>query len=312
MPKEHEIGTKARLLRVQRMLLDQPNRYTIKELAELTDASPDTIRNIFQDLINAGFALKYDSRYRYEFIVNKPYKQLKNLLHFSEEDQSLLHQAIDQIAPHSERARKLKMKLSSLYDYQRLGYSYLRKPHLTKVDMLLQAKKEKKVVILRDYSSSNSNQISDRQVEPFHISPPDDTVQTFDVDKKQLRHFRLSRIKRVQLTDITWQYEGHHNIMLTDPFRIVDNQQVLVHLKLKIGAKNELEERFPLTKSYITEAPEDDVFDFQCNVNHKYLGLSNFILGFHHQLVEVVYPDALKDHLKSEITALKNKIFQEN
>lgn len=301
MKKEHEHGTKTRILLVQRAILEQPYRYTIKELSERFDVNPDTIRNDIRDLKNAGFGLRPDERHRYGFVIDKPLKQLKDLLHFSEEDQALLHQAIDQIAQHTERGANLKKKLAALYDYQRLGYAYLRKPHLTKLDLLLQGQKEKKVVLLRDYSSSNSNVISDRYVEPFHISPPEDTLQAFDVDKKILRHFRFSRIKRVQLTDTNWQFEGHHNIMRTDPFRIVDNQQVLVRLKLKIGAKNELEERFPLTKSHITEANEEGIYDFQCMVNHKFLGLTNFILGFYHQLVEVVYPDLLIEHLKNEV-----------
>ncbi|MCB0649928.1 MAG: WYL domain-containing protein [Saprospiraceae bacterium] len=305
MKKEHEHGSKTRILLIQRAILEQPYRYTIKQLADQFGVNPDTIRNGFRDLKNAGFSLRTDERHRYGFVIDKPLKQLKDLLHFSKEDQALLHLAIDQIAQHTERAANLKKKLASLYDYQRLGYAYLRKPHLTKLDLLLQGQKEKKVVILRDYSSSNSNIISDRFVEPFHVSPPEDTLQAFDVDKKILRHFRFSRIKRVQLTDTDWQFEGHHNIMRTDPFRIVDNEQVLVHLKLKIGAKNELEERFPLTKSYITEANEEDIYDFQCNVNHNFLGLTNFILGFYHQLVEVVYPEQLIIHLKNEVNNMK-------
>lgn len=296
-----EYGTKLRLIRMLIAILENPFGYTKKRLSEIYDCSEDTIKNDFTVFKNAGLFLEKDSRHRYQFKVEKSIKQLKDLLHFSEEDQIMLYQAIDSLDLNNNKQERLKKKLSSLYDFKRLGHAYLRKPYLTKVDMLLEANEHKKIAILKDYRSSNTNEITDRKVEPFHISPSEDTVQAYDVEKKGLRHFRISRIKKVVLIKENWEYEGHHNIMRTDPFRIVDNNQVPVHLRLKIGAYNELVERFPLTKSYLEETEEDEVFDFQCNVNHRFLGLTNFILGYHHQLVEVLEPESLLEHLREQI-----------
>lgn len=305
MHKEAEFGTKSRLLNVMLAIIESPKMHTKKALAERMGVDPDTIKKDIEAFRNAGFVIEQDSKYRYFFVEEKRFKQLKDLLHFSEEDQALLMNAIDSIHIKDGRSRKLKRKLASLYDYRRLGHAYLRKPYLTKVDLLLQAKEEERQVVLVAYRSSTSNTTSDRLVEPFHIDPPADTLQAFDVDKKSLRHFRISRIKKVKLTDQNWEYNGHHNIMRTDPFRIVDNNQVMVHLRIKIGAYNELIERFPLTKSYLVEAQEDEIYDFQCNVNHKFLGLTNFILGYHHQLVEVLEPESLLTHLNEQVQKMK-------
>lgn len=305
MQKEDEYGTKVRLLRIMLALIERPYGYTKKQLATRYNKDASTITNDFIAFKNAGFVLDHDNRYRYAFQVDKPLKQLKDLLHFSEEDQSLLYEAIDQVAAHTKRGTNLKKKLAGLYDFKRLGHAYLRKPYLTKVDKLEQAKNEKLQVTLRDYSSSNSNTVSDRFVEPFHINPPFDTLQAYDAEKKKLLHFRISRINKVVITDNVWQYEGHHVIKLTDVFRIVDNDQKMVHLRFRVGAKNELEERFPLTKSFIEESDEEGVYDFQCLVNHKFLGLTNFILGYYHQLVEVVSPDILIEHLNNEVKNMK-------
>lgn len=296
-----EYGTKMRLLRIMLAIIDHPKYYTKARLADLYGVDKSTIKNDFRSFKNAGFVFDYDSKFRYYFLEEKPYKQLKNLLHFSEEDQHLLMEAIDQINPHSKKGHSLKKKLSSLYDYHRLGHAYLRKPYLNKIDTLLGAKKDKKQVTLADYRSSNSNNVADRLVEPFDVSPSDDTLQAFDVDKEELRHFRISRIKRVRPTEQDWAFEGHHHIKATDPFRIVDDNQVLVHLRVKIGAYNELIERFPATKQYLEPTADEDVYDFQCKVNHQFLGLSNFIFGFHHQLVEVLEPESLLEHLREEV-----------
>ena len=292
-------------MRVLLAILEYPNGYTKQQLADRYGVSTDTITGDFRAIETAGFVLEKDERHRYAFKTDKPLRQLKDLLHFSAEDQVSLHQAIDNLPVSSERARQLKAKLSSLYDFRRLGHAYLRKPHLTKVDLLMQAKTEKCQVYLIDYRSSNSNAISTRLVEPFHISPADDTLQAFDVDKRTLRHFRITRFTRVQLTDLPWQHEGHHNIMHIDPFRIVDNNQVTVHLRLGVGAYNELVERYPLTRSHIEETDDPNIFDFQCAVNHRFFGLSNFILGFYHQHIEVLEPEGLKAHLREELGRMR-------
>lgn len=302
---EREYGTKERLLRILLALAETPFGYTRKELAVRYGVDRDTIKNDFNTLKNVGFLLEKDEQHRYRLVLDKPYKKLKELLHFTEEDQQLLEQAIDQISPHTRRGEQLKKKLSSLYDYYKLGHAYLRKPYLRKVDALIQAKDEEKVVVLVGYRSSNSNKVEDRMVEPFHVSPPDDTLQAFDLEKKAIRHFRLSRITRVKLLDENWTHKGHHAVMLTDPFRIVDNHQVPIHLRLRVGAYNELIERYPLTKAYIEETEHPDIYDFQCMVNHRFLGLSNFILGNHHQIIEVISPESLKNHLNEIVRNLK-------
>lgn len=298
---EKEYGTRTRTVKVLRALVERPYGYTRRQLAERYNVSSDTIKGDFDAITTAGFVLDRDKNHRYGLAEDKPYQELRSLLHFSEEDQLLLMQAIDQISPHSKRGERLKRKLSSLYDFGRLGHAYLRKPYLKKVDLLEKARKEKRQVILKGYHSSNSNKVSDRLVEPFHTSPPEDSLHAFDLEKQVLRHFRLSRITRVQLTPTAWQNEQRHIVHPTDPFRIVDPNQITVHLRLKVGAYNELIERFPLTRSYIEAAEEPDIYDFQCKVNHRFLGLTNFILGFYHQVVEIIEPESLLDHLKKEV-----------
>lgn len=301
MPEENDEGPRVRIAHLFRILLEQPHRYTIRELADKLGKSADTIEGDFQAIKTAGYQIEADSKWRYAFVLEKPYRQLKDLLHFSEEDQALLYQVIDNLPIGSERAAKLKNKLGSLYDFGRLGHAYLRKPYLNKVDLLEQARQDKKQVVLEGYRSSNSNTISNRIIEPFHVSPSEDTVQTFEIDKNKVNHFKISRITRVRILDQNWSHEGWHNIRRTDCFRIVGNEQVTVHLRLGVGAYNELIERFPLAKGHVEETQEEGIYDFLCPVNNRFLGLSNFILGFHHQGIEIVSPDSLRDHLRTEV-----------
>lgn len=313
--KAHEYGTKTRLLRVLRAIQEQPYRYTKKELAALYEVDKDTIKDDFQAIQNAGFELDYDPKYRYAFAADKPFEDLKALLQLNEQEQLLLLSAIQQLSQPSDKLQQLQKRLTAIFgnrqDYPGAadtpgavstpGPEHWRRPYRTKFQLLQQAQAQKVQVVLLDYRSSNSNEVRDRLVEPFHARIEEDTVQAFDVDKQTLRHFRISRIRRIRMTDMPWAHEREHKVLATDPFRIVDDKQVLVHLRLQVGAYNELVERYPLCKAYIQEdAEQENRYDFQARINHKFKGLTNFILGFHHQVIEVVAPEALRRHLERE------------
>lgn len=304
MANEAEYGHKLRILRIMRALIEHPNGYTKGELADRYQVSRDTIKRDIEAFRSAGFIVDCDNNHRYKFVVNQPLKQLKDLLHFSEEDQLLLSRAIDYVGENSSRAVRLKKKLASLYDYRMLGHTYLRKPYLEKFNQLQEAINEKQQVLLLNYRSSNSNVVSDRLVEPFHLNPPEDILQAYDVNRQNIRYFRMSRIMRIRFSGEPWQYEHRHMVMPADPFRIVDRQQVSVHLRLQVGAYNDLIERFPLAAAFAQPAAEENVYDFQCKVNHRFLGLTNFILGTHHQ-IEVLEPDSLLEHLRSEVEKIQ-------
>lgn len=305
MPIDNEYGTKIRLLRIMRAIMERPYGYTKQHFAKEYGTHEDTIKNDFDTFGELGLELDWDPKRRYAFKVNRSLKKISGLLYFSEEERALLYDAIHNLRTTPERQAHLIQKLHSLYDYSRLGFAYLRKPHLNKVDILEHAKTEKRQVILEGYRSSNSSQVSDRLVEPFHVVPADDMLHAFEIGKRVIRHFRITRFVRVKLTDQPWQYEGYHNIMKTDPFRIVTNNQVNVHLRLSVGAYNELIERYPLTRPHIEATADPNSFDFQCDVNHNFYGLSNFILGFYHLDIQVYAPDTLLDHLRAEVGKMK-------
>jgi predicted DNA-binding transcriptional regulator YafY len=292
-----EYGTKVRLLRIMIALINQPGFYTKRKLAELYGVSIDTIKHDFNALNNAGFLLEYDHRHRYSFVQEKPFLQLQDLLHFSAEDQVLLYQAIDQIIPNDQKRVRLKQKLAALYDYRKLGFAYLSRPHLEKIDQLLYAQAQKKQVLLRDYHSSHSNDIQDRWVEAFHIQAADNTFQAYDLRKKEIRHFKISRVSALEISDRNWEFEGYHQLLQTDPFRVADPNQVEVELIMALAARNTLIEQYPLSRNFVETNPDGITFTFRCLMNHRFLGLDRFILAQHKHILAINHPDSLRRHL---------------
>ena len=308
MAKEKEYMGRTRSLRILFAIVESPYFYTIKRLAERYEVDESTITRDFLAFENAGFGLDYDERYRYALSAEKKYDSLKSLLVFSPKEEEILTEALRSFGANDKAVEKLQNKLSRVYDISKMHNTF-DKNFLTKMDKLEKARSEKKSVILKEYPSTNSNTVSNRTVEAFHISAEDDIVHAFDLEKHAIRHFRISRITKVEITPQLWTHEGHHNIVATDPFRIQDNNQVKIHMRLKVGAYNELLERFPLTRTYLRPAPDggEGLYDLECKVNHRFYGLSNFLLGYHNDIVSIVEPDSLIEHIQKEAKKLLDK-----
>jgi predicted DNA-binding transcriptional regulator YafY len=302
MASEKEYTGRIRSLRILFTIVEAPYVYTKKRLAEKYEVDESTITRDFEAFKTAGFDLDYDERYRYALSAEKKYDNLKSLLVFSSKEEDILTTALQKLGINNKAIENLQNKLSRIYDASKMHNTF-DKNFLTKMDKLELARKDKKVVILKDYPSTNSNTVSHRTIEAFHISPEEDIIHAFDLEKNAIRHFRISRTTKVELTPQYWTQEGHHSIVATDPFRIQDNKQVKVHLRLKVGAYNELLERFPLTRGYLKASPEggEGLYDLECKVNHKLYGLSNFVLGYYNDIVSIIEPESLIEYVQDAV-----------
>ncbi len=303
MNKFNDNSPKYRLLAILKILIESPYQYTKKTLATKYNVDPDTIKKDFDELRDADFNVDYDNKYRYAIVPNKPMEHLEDMLFFTEAEKEILMEALANNAKASEkRTKRMQEKLNTIYDVSKLGSSLFSRTFLSKANLLEQAKQQKKVVKLINYRSTNSSEITDRLIEPFQVSIKEDILHAFEVEKKEIRHFRISRIERVELQDTDWQYETKHNVIATDPFRIVNNNKVRVHILLRVGGYNELLDRFPLTQAYLHPSPnQQGIYEFECDINEKFYGLTNFILGYHEHIVEIVEPESLIDHIRGHI-----------
>ena len=99
---------------------------------------------------------------------------------------------------------------------------------------LTEAIDRKRKVILKGYSSSNSNQIKDRIVVPINLVYNNENLWAYDLEKKEAREFRLSRITDIE-TDI--EDAGYSHAFKkgeADIFRWI-NPKVNYHIRLKMS-----------------------------------------------------------------------------
>jgi predicted DNA-binding transcriptional regulator YafY len=305
MNKFNDVSPKIRLLQILRELLENPYHYTRKKLAQHYDTSTDTIKRDMDELRNTDFNVVCDSQYRYAIAPSKSVEKLEDVLFFTEIEKNILLEALKTTNTNAHRTERIKHKLETVYDVSKLGSSLFSKSFLDKASLLEHAKRQKQTVRLINYRSTNSAEITNRSVEPFWVSTKEDMLHCFDLERQAIRHFRISRIERVETLNDLWANETRHNITATDPFRIVNNTQVRVHIKLRVGGYNELTERFPLTQAYLQPSASDaGIFDFECQVNDKFYGLTNFILGYHEHIVAIIEPDSLLAHIRGHISKI--------
>jgi predicted DNA-binding transcriptional regulator YafY len=307
--KEKEHSSSARALAILHSIIEYPNHYTKADFVRHHNMSEDSIKRDIEAMRTARFDVVQDKKHRYALAMDRKFDKLREMLVFTPKEEALIIEGLQTLNHDKTTAERLMRKMSRIYDVSKM-HNVFNKSFLTKLDRLEEAKTDKKVVILKDYHSTNSSTVTDRQVEVFKISPEDDIIHAFDLEKMKVLHFRISRVSKLTITDIAWSYETRHYEQTTDPFRIHDNEQTHIHIRMDVGGYNALLEAYPVARGYLNSAPDaPNQYDLVCKVNHRFYGLSNFIMGNYRSIVSIYEPESLIDYVRSESEALIQKKF---
>ncbi len=288
-----------RMLRLM-MMLTANSRYSIDELADKLDTSPRTIYRYIDTFKEAGFVVskkgdcfRLDKKSRY-------FKDISQLVHFTEEEAYILNSAIESIDPTNVIKQNLKAKLASVYDFKMLAECVVKGDNAKNVNSLVEAIEEKKQVILHNYTSAHSGSVSDRLVEPLSFTTNYIQIWAYEVSSGKNKLFKVSRIGSVEILGNGWEYEKEHKEGLMDIFRMNSFEKIPVKLKLGLRAASLLVEEYPLGEKFLSPVPD--------NANHfildtwvcGYEGIGRFVLGLLDD-VEILEGDGLKEFLKERI-----------
>lgn len=279
-------------------LLASPRVFTKMELAAylgLKDRS--SVSDHMNHLSAAGITVEYDEHNRYYVIPNTGFKELAYLSPFSDQDKARIRGTLSQLP--SAEATQLSNKLERLMDFQALGLEALRRPELEKMEAVNEAIREQKRVLLINYRSRSSNSERDRKVEIFGLETDVGMIRAFDTEKMRTAHFILGRMDRIRVLDEPWQFTKLHNHHPSDAFSIVNKKKVLVDLTINVTAYNDLIERNPSARQYTRKGAKENTYQFQANVNEKYIGLRQFILA-NWRGVTIHAPEKLREEMVAE------------
>ncbi len=286
-----------RLLRLMK-LLTANNAYSVDDLAERLSISRRTIYRYIDTFREAGFVIKK----RGEFIrldkESPHFKDISQLVHFTEEEAIILRRAIESIDDTNLLKHNLKSKLYSVYDSGVLAETVVKGKNSSNVHTLLEAIEQQQCVVLRGYQSAHGGVVRDRRVEPFAFTTNYVQVWCYDLDDGVNKLFNLSRIASVESLNQPWSSSAEHREGFIDIFRINSSNPVRVKLELGILSYNLLLEEYPLSERDITHMGEDRyLLDTMVS---SYQGVGRFVVGLLDDIRVVESPDFV-EYLKNYI-----------
>lgn len=264
-----------RMLRLMKMLTANTS-YTVDDIAERLDMSRRTIYRYIDTFREAGFVIKKSGNHIRLDKESPHFKDISQLVHFTEEEAVILKRAIESIDDTNLLKQNLKRKLYSVYDNKILADTIVRGSNSATVHTLIEAIEEHKQVILKDYRSSHGGAVRDRRVEPFAFTTNYVQAWCYDTESHSCKLFKLSRIGSVEILPNDWEWESEHNKGFIDIFRMNGNERHPICLKLGILAHNLLVEEYPLAEEYLTQT--DDGWILQTDVA-SYVGVARFVVG---------------------------------
>ena len=282
-----------RMLRLMKMLTANSS-YTVDELAERLDMSRRTIYRYIDTFREAGFVIKKSGSYIRLDKESPHFKDISQLVHFTEEEAVILKRAIESIDDTNLLKQNLKRKLYSVYDNKILADTIVRGSNAATVHSLIEAIESEQQVILHDYRSSHGGVVRDRRVEPFAFTTNYVQVWCYDTESHSCKLFKLSRIASVEILNDEWQHKAAHEKARIDIFRMNGKEQHRVCLELGILSRNLLIEEYPLAEKHLTPIDEEHwLLDTEVA---SYAGVGRFVVGLMDD-IRIIGTPALEQYL---------------
>jgi len=277
-----------RLLRLMK-LFTANSTHTVADISKEMNLSMRTVYRYIDTFREAGFVIKKEGNIIRFDKSSSYFKDISELVHFTEEESYILKCAIESIDENNLMKQNLKKKLYTVYDYKILTETIVSRNNAQNVEFLVQAIENKQQVILGNYSSAHGKDIRDRRVEPFGFTTNYMQVWCFCAEDKTTKLFKVSRIGFVQVLPEHWKEEKLHDSGYIDIFRL--NSKQIYPLKLKMGLRSAslLIEEYPLANRDIKKISDNEwLLDTKvCTYN----GVARFVMGLLEDIEIVDSPD---------------------
>lgn len=268
-----------RMLRLMKMMTANTT-YSVDDLAERLDMSRRTIYRYIDTFREAGFVIKKSGNHIRLDKESPHFKDISQLVHFTEEEAIILKRAIESIDNTNMLKQNLKRKLYSVYDNKILADTIVQGSVAATVHSLIEAIENHQTVILRNYHSAHGSAVRDRKVEPFAFTTNYVQAWCYDTESGNCKLFKTSRIGSVEILDEEWQYGDRHKKGFIDIFRMTtkDDKRYRVKLSLGLLSRNLLIEEYPLAEQHLEKEEGSERWNLDVEVA-SYAGVSRFVIG---------------------------------
>ena len=292
-----------RLLRLMK-LLTANNSLTVDDIAEKLSISPRSVYRYIDTFRDAGFVIKKTNNCP-KLDKSSPYfKDISELIHFTEEEAFILKSAIENIDENNLLKQNLKKKLYTIYDYNILAETIVSGKNGRNVQQLVNAIENKNRVILKHYSSAHGNDIRDRAVEAYAFTTNYVQVWCYCPEENKNKLFKVSRIGNVEILPETWEHESSHQSGYIDIFRMNSNETTPIKLQLGLRSANLLMEEFPLASKHLSKISDNEwILETEvCTFD----GVGRFIMGLLDD-IEIIESPELEKYISTHLKNIHNK-----
>lgn len=289
----------AKILRVFQLIgLLKGGGRTVGQLASHLETTERTVYRYFKLLEEIGFLIDQDFNGRY-FIHRDEGENPDD--QFTLEEVSILRQLIQGGASGHPLQEDLLRKLAFHSEARELPEQFLKLRVARLFRVLNEAIENKQQVVLKHYHSANSQEITDRLVEPFQFGEGFQSVQALDTKDKQCKYFKLERIGDVVVMDKPYKFEKLHERTNTDIFGMSGRKESWIVLKLSLRAYVLMREEFPLAMPYLEKVESEEPRTYVFNgptLNYK--GVGRFVMGLANE-VSILGPPEFKSYIRDKL-----------
>lgn len=263
-----------RLFQLINFLKARPSK-SVRSIETFLDTSERTVYRYIDLLKDLGFDIEKDNNNKI-FIASSEL----DVIPFTAQEADYLKKLILSTGKDNKLAQSVLHKVQHSSEIQ-VGTENLFKVHLAKiVEQISIAIVEGKQLLIKGYSSANSQIISDRIVEPTCFTENYDSVSAYEIKSKINKYFNVERMSGVEVLDIPMKYESKHEFYKPDIFgfqgKILNKE---IEMKMSMRAYLLLKEEYPMSAAYKKTMPDTSKYYFKANVQ-SYKAPGRFVMGF--------------------------------
>jgi proteasome accessory factor C len=283
-----------RVLQLITQLQNKPSK-SVRFMANFLECTERTTYRYIDLLKQIGLDIRKDENNKF-FIVS----EIQSDEHFTNQESTFLIEMVNTVGKDTVLKDSIlkKIYLKSEISNQ---VNTLFKAHLSKlVEKLNIGINNRKKVLLKQYHSVNSNNISDRLVEPIQFTESYNAICAYEVDSQITKYFNLERIIDVEVLENEQEFNNLHIVEPTDVFGFTERngEKFEVELTLSLRAYIIFKEANAGLEKYITKINNTSLYLLKVNINNPKPILS-LIKGFKDEL-EIKGSKSFIAYLKDE------------
>lgn len=292
----------AKQLDLLAMLIDGDS-HTADELCQVLGTTRRNLYYYFSFLRDYGFELVRTSGGKYYIGPHSPFfRNIARSVDFTSQEVSYLFSLLAGTVDKSPLQHSVKRKLERFYGLSGFVDDATRRRVTSHAEILNKAIAQRKIVLLKDYSSPHSKTVSTRVVEPFLFLNEQADIRCYELSSHTNKTFKLSRIGSVVITDADWAFADSHKQVYTDIFLFSGDTRHHISLRMGQLSHNLMLEEYPQSERCFTQ--EDDSHWLFTTDVVSYLGIGRFVLGLFSD-IQIIGDEGFKMYVRNVLKDMK-------